>query len=105
MHFGADRGSPARGLARAALVPAAAVAVHQLRYLLAFGGSANVELQRQGHTYLHSLAPWIIAALGWAAGAFLSALGRSFRGQTSAPRYAGLTSERQPGSRCARHST
>ncbi|MFL5863428.1 MAG: hypothetical protein ACJ780_22080 [Solirubrobacteraceae bacterium] len=88
MHTGADRRFAARGLARAAVVPAAALAVHQLRYLLAFGGTASVELQRQGHSYLHSLAPWIVVALGWAAGAFLSALGRALAGQTSAPRYA-----------------
>lgn len=83
----ANRRSAARGLARAAVVPAAAIAVHQLRYLLAFGPTAGVELQRQGHSYLHSLAPWMIVALAWAAGAFLSAMGRALRGQTSAPRY------------------
>jgi hypothetical protein len=46
-----------------------------------------VELQRQGHSYLHSVAPWIVVALAWAAGAFLSALGRAFNGHTSMPRY------------------
>lgn len=84
---GADRRSAVRGLARAAVVPAAAVAVHQLRYWLAFGSSAGIELQRQGHSYLHSLAPWIVVALAWAAGGFLSALGRALNGHTSAPRY------------------
>jgi hypothetical protein len=84
---GADRRSAVRGLARAAVVPAAAVAVHQLRYWLAFGSSAGIELQRQGHSYLHSLAPWIVIALAWAAGGFLSALGRALNGHTSAPRY------------------
>ncbi len=83
----ADRRSAVRGLARAAVLPAAAIAVHQLRYWLAFGPSAGVELQRQGHSYLHSIAPWIVVALAWAAGAFLSALGRAMRGHTSAPRY------------------
>jgi hypothetical protein len=87
MLAGADRRSAVRGLARAAVVPAAAVAVHQLRYWLAFGSSAGVELQRQGHSYLHSLAPWIVVALAWAVGAFLSALGRAMNGHTSAPRY------------------
>jgi hypothetical protein len=84
---GADRRSAVRGLARAAVVPAAAIAVHQLRYWLAFGSGAGAELQRQGHSYLHSLAPWIVVALTWAAGVFLSALGRAMNGQTSAPRY------------------
>jgi hypothetical protein len=87
MIAGADRRSALRGLARAAVLPAAAIAVHQLRYLLAYGSTANVELQRQGHSYLHSIAPWIVVALAWAAGAFLSALGRAMNGQTSAPRY------------------
>ena len=87
MIAGADRRSAIRGLARAGVVPAAAIAVHQLRYWLAFGSSAGVELQRQGHSYLHSVAPWIVVALAWAAGAFLSALGRAMNGHTSAPRY------------------
>jgi hypothetical protein len=68
-------------------VPAAAFAVHQLRYLLAYGGAAGVELQRQGHSYLHSLVPWIVLVLGLAVGGFLSALGRAMAGQRSAPRY------------------
>ncbi len=40
------------------------MAVHQLRYVLAFGGGAGLELQRQGHSYLHSLAPWAILGPG-----------------------------------------
>ena len=87
MIAGADRRSAVGGLARAAVVPAAAIAVHQLRYWLAFGSSAGVELQRQGHSYLHSVAPWIVVALAWAVGTFLSALGRAMNGHTSASRY------------------
>jgi hypothetical protein len=83
----ADRSSAARGLARAAVVPAAAMAVHQLRYLLAYGSASGLELQRQGHSYLHSLVPWTVLALGLAAGAFLSALGRALSGHTSASRF------------------
>lgn len=75
------------GLARAAVVPIAAFAVHQLRYLLAFGTGASAELQRQGHSYLHSLVPWLVLAIGLSAGAFLSSLGRALSGQTSVPRY------------------
>jgi hypothetical protein len=37
------------GPARAAVMPAGAFAVHQLRYVLAYGGAAGLELQRQGH--------------------------------------------------------
>lgn len=82
-----DRRSAVRGLARAAVVPAAALAVHQLRYLLAYGGGATLELQRQGHSYLHSVVPWIVLVAGLAVGGFLSALGRALRGHTSVPRY------------------
>jgi hypothetical protein len=74
-------------VARAAVVPIAAFAVHQLRYLLAFGTGASAELQRQGHSYLHSFAPWLVLGLGLAAGAFLSSLGRALSGQTTLPRY------------------
>jgi hypothetical protein len=76
-----------RGLIKASLVPAAALAVHQLRYLLAFGGSASLELERQGHSYLHSLVPWIVLLIGVAVGGFLRSLGRALSGQTSAPRF------------------
>jgi hypothetical protein len=82
------RGIGLRGLAPVALVPAGALAVHQLRYWLAFHGSAGVELQRQGHAYLHSLVPWIVLLVAAAAGLFLRALGRSLGGHCSLPRYA-----------------
>jgi hypothetical protein len=72
------------GLGRVGVVPAAAETVHELRYLLAYGGGAGAELQRQGHSYLHSLLPWIVAGVGLAAGLFLAALGRAVRGRTSA---------------------
>ena len=83
----AERGAVIRSLARVALMPAAALAVHQLRYVLAFGGSAGVELARQGHSYLHSLVPWIVLLIGVAIGAFLCGLGRALGGQKSARRY------------------
>ncbi len=75
------------GLARAGAVPIAAFAVHQLRYRLAFGAGASAELQRQGHSYLHSAVPWLILALGLSVGAFLSSLGRALSGQRTAPRF------------------
>lgn len=83
----ADCRAMIRFLARAALVPAGALAVHQLRFVLAFGASAGSELARQGHSYLHSLVPWIVLLIGVAAGAFLWALGRALGGQRSIPRY------------------
>jgi len=64
-----------RGLAPVLLMPAAA-----------FGGRAGIELQRQGHSYLHSLVPWIVLAVASAAGVFLRALGRAFSGQRSPAR-------------------
>jgi len=68
-------------------MPAAAVAVHQLRYWAAFGSWAPAELQRQGHSYLHSLAPWIALSVAVALGAFLRALGRALGGRSTLPRY------------------
>lgn len=74
-------------LARSSLVPAGAFAVHQLRFMLAFGGGTSAQLARSGHSYLHSLAPWIIAFLGVAVGCFLWAFGRAFAGHRSASRF------------------
>ena len=76
-----------RRLGRGALMPIAALVVHQLRYTLAFGGHAGVELARQGHAYLHSLVPWIVLLIGVAVGAFLWALGRALGGQRTLSRY------------------
>jgi hypothetical protein len=73
-------------LARGAVVPAAALAVHQLRYWLAFGSSTTAELRAQGHSYLHSLVPWIVLLIAISAGVFLRALGRALGGRSSLPR-------------------
>jgi hypothetical protein len=83
-----DRRSVIRGLGQVALLPPAAFAVHQLRYILAFGSSAGLELQRTGHSYLHSLVPWVVLLIAIAAGGFLRSMGRSLSGHTSIPRYA-----------------
>jgi len=47
------------------------LAVHQSRYSLAYGSKANAQLAAQGHSYLHSLAPWTVLALGIGATLFL----------------------------------
>ena len=73
--------------ASGALLLPAAFAVHQLRYMLAFGAGAGPELERTGHSYLHSVVPWLILLLALAAGGFLRALGRAFSRQTTARRY------------------
>jgi hypothetical protein len=70
-------------LARAAVMPAAAFAVHQLRYWLAFGPQAGIQLERQGHSYLHSVVPWIVLLIAVAVGAFIRALGRALGGRRS----------------------
>jgi hypothetical protein len=62
-----------------ALVPAASLAVHQLRYFLASGPGGARELVHQGHSYLHELTPWIILGCGLAFGGFLSRLARAWR--------------------------
>jgi hypothetical protein len=74
-------------IAPVALMPAAAFAVHQLRYWLAYGGRTGAVLERQGHAYLHSLVPWLVLLLAIAAGLFLRALGRAFSGHCSARRF------------------
>lgn len=81
------RGVVFRRLAPLALMPAAAFAVHQLRYWLAFHAAAGIELQRQGHAYMHSLVPWLVLLIALAVGGFLRALGRALGGQSSLPRY------------------
>ena len=83
-----ERGVVIRRLAPAALMPIGAFAVHQLRYWLAFGNRAGLVLVAQGHSYLHSLAPWIVLLIALACGAFLVALGRALGGSVSLPRYA-----------------
>lgn len=72
-------------MAQLAVMPAGALAVHQLRYWLAFGGHAGVVLRAQGHAYLHSVAPWIILVLALSVGVFLRALGAALGGRSSVP--------------------
>jgi hypothetical protein len=68
------------------LVPAAALLVHQLRYTLAYGSRAGSELGAQGHSYLHSLVPWIVLAVGVAGSRFLRDLVSAARtGRAPAP--------------------
>jgi len=82
-----QRGVVIRRLAPAALMPAGAFAVHQLRYWLTYGNRAGVELAAQGHSYLHSVVPWIVLLIALAVGTFLLALGRALGAGGSLPRY------------------
>jgi hypothetical protein len=68
-------GSPLRGTA---LMPVAALAVHELRYRLAFGAHAARELHAQGHAYLSSLAPWIVLLAGLSVGASLGRIAQGW---------------------------
>jgi hypothetical protein len=72
----AQLGLDGRGLL---LLPAAAIAVHQLRYWLAYGPRASAQLAAQGHSYLHSLVPWAICALAAASGLYLRRLATAAR--------------------------
>lgn len=60
-------------------MPAAAFAVHQLRYALAYGPNAKAELAAQGHTYLHSLVPWLVITLAVGLAAFIRRTARALR--------------------------
>jgi len=68
-------------------MPAGAFAVHQLRYWLAYGSHAAAELHAQGHSYLHSVAPWIVLMVALGVGTCLLAVGRAAGGRSSLPRY------------------
>ncbi len=60
----------------AAAMPAAALAVHQLRYKLAYGAGASHALAAQGHAYLSSLVPWIVLLATLSVGATLGRFAR-----------------------------
>jgi hypothetical protein len=67
------------------MMPAAALLVHQLRYTLTYGSRADAELTAQGHSYLHSVVPWLVLALGIAFSAFVRRAARALRtGETGA---------------------
>lgn len=60
----------------AALLPAAALAVHQLRYALAHGDGAGQALAAEGHAYLSGIAPWLVLLATLSLGASLGRLAR-----------------------------
>lgn len=72
-------GSRRREWSAVLLMPAAALAVHQLRYLFAYGPTAGGELTASGHRYLHELAPWLVALLACGVGALLVRLARAWQ--------------------------
>lgn len=66
-------------------MPAAALVVHQARYSLAYGSRANAELAAQGHSYLHSVVPWTLFALGVAATSLLRRVAHAARTGDAGP--------------------
>lgn len=78
----------------AAAMPAAALAVHQLRYKLAYGAGASHALAAQGHAYLTSLVPWIVLlatlSLGATLGRFAMRWGAGAGAGTRSGRMAGV---------------
>jgi hypothetical protein len=73
-----DRLLPPR-LRAAALMPAAVLTVHQLRYLLAFGGGSGEELEKEGHQYLSALAAPIAMSVAIVIGLFFARLAVAWR--------------------------
>jgi hypothetical protein len=63
-----------------ALFPLGALAMHQLRYELAFGSHASRELAAHGHAYLQALTPLVVLAAALGAGGWLARLARAWRG-------------------------
>ncbi len=74
-----DRFVPLRFRA-AALMPAAVLTVHQLRFQLAFGDRADGRLAAEGHGYLTALAPLAAMLVAIVAGVFLAGVARAWRG-------------------------
>jgi hypothetical protein len=66
-------------LRAAALMPAAVLTVHQLRFVLAFGGSSGEELEKEGHQYLSALAAPIAMAVAIVVGLFFARLASAWR--------------------------
>jgi hypothetical protein len=66
-------------LRAAALMPAAVLTVHQLRFLLAFGGGSGAELEKEGHQYLSALAAPIAMSVAIVLGLFFARLANVWR--------------------------
>ncbi len=66
-------------LRAAALMPAAVLTVHQLRYLFAFGGGTGQELEKEGHQYLSALAAPIAMSVAIVVGLFVARLASAWR--------------------------
>lgn len=63
-----------------ALFPLGALAMHRLRYELAFGSDASRELAAHGHGYLQALTPLVVLAAALGLGGWLAQLAWAWRG-------------------------
>jgi hypothetical protein len=77
MQLSARRALAGRGFV---VFPAAAYAVHQLRFEFGYGAGSNAALAAQGHGYQDSLAPWVGILLALGLGSYLARLARAAAG-------------------------
>src|SRR4051812_49537298 len=91
-----------------ALLGAGALALHELRYLVAYGGDAGRALDEQGHGYLGTVAALVAVAVvasvatlvaGLVRGRGSAAQPRSWRGRGVGARGGGLAASAGPGGR------
>jgi hypothetical protein len=73
-----------------ALLPAAALLVHQLRYSLTYGSQASNQLADTGHAYLGTAVPWIVMLTAAAVASF-AVRRRAAAHRSLAERWAGAT--------------
>jgi hypothetical protein len=60
-------------------MPLCALALHQLRYHLAFGSHAGARLGQDGHAYLSALEPFVLLAAALAIGSLAGAVARTLQ--------------------------
>ncbi len=84
-------------LRAAALMPAAVLTVHQLRFLLAFGDSSGRQLEQEGHQYLSALAAPIAMSVAIVVGVFFARLAVAWRVGEGVPRDAEEEAPRRHG--------
>jgi hypothetical protein len=83
-------------LRAAALMPAAVLTVHQMRFLLAFGGSSGEELEKEDHQYLSALAAPIAMSVAIVVGLFFARLASAWRGGAGGSAVAGGRTAKDP---------
>jgi hypothetical protein len=59
------------------LMPLCALAVHQLRYFVAFGSHAGAQLAHDGHAYLSVVEPLVLVIAAMALGGFIGRLAQA----------------------------